>query len=212
MKVAVLALLGGANAIRFLGDEAPVWEDSKIMQDAKAYGAGDDKFGRFMAFQKRKSEGKDDYSDPHNLQFYDPNSKENEKQSLAKTGDNRAQAPKPAPEQAPQQKPVAAAEQKKVFYFEGEDMVKRDAMVQQKADNFVRGQQKTEDDDFVQLKDDAEYPFLHVHTENGDDVDPITREVVNPVKGYDKRNTAGRMLIQLQDEQRYPEPRRIVAI
>ena len=31
------------------------------------------------------------------------------------------------------------------------------------------------DDDFVQLKDDAEYPYLHVHTQDGDDVDPVTR-------------------------------------
>ena len=73
-------------------------------------------------------------------------------------------------------------------------MVKRDAMVQLKS------------------QDDVEYPFLHIHTENGDDVDPITREVVNPVSGYDKRNKAGRMLVQMDEQVRYPEPRRIVAI
>lgn len=38
-------------------------------------------------------------------------------------------------------------------------------------------------------KDNAEYPFPHVHTENNDDVDPITREVVNPVIGYSQRKT-----------------------
>ena len=38
-------------------------------------------------------------------------------------------------------------------------------------------------------KDNAEYPFPHVHTENNDDVDPITREVVNPVIGYYQRKT-----------------------
>ena len=128
MKVAVLALFGSVSAVKFLGDEAPVWEDSKVMQDAKIYGEGDDKFGRFLAFQKRKAAGTDDYSSPDKLQFYDPNSKENDKQSLPKTGDNRAQAPTVA---APQQAPVVAAEKKKVFYFEGEEMVKRDAMVQQ---------------------------------------------------------------------------------
>ena len=49
-------------------------------------------------------------------------------------------------------------------------MVKRDAMVQLQDDN-------------------AEYPFLHVHTQDGDDVDPLTRQVVNPTKGYAQKNS-----------------------
>lgn len=32
--------------------------------------------------------------------------------------------------------------------------------------------------------DNAEYPYLHVHTEGGDNVDPVTREPVNVVHGY----------------------------
>ena len=36
-------------------------------------------------------------------------------------------------------------------------------------------------------KENAEYPFPHVHTESGEDVDPITRMIVNPVQGYDKK-------------------------
>ena len=50
MKIAILALLGSASAIRFLGDQAPVWDDSLLVKEAKAIGAGDDKFARFKAF------------------------------------------------------------------------------------------------------------------------------------------------------------------
>ena len=53
-------------------------------------------------------------------------------------------------------------------------MVKRDAMLQ------IR--------DFdIGDKENAEYPFPHVHTEEHEDVDPITREPVNIVKGYAQR-------------------------
>ena len=50
-------------------------------------------------------------------------------------------------------------------------MVKRDAMVQLSDDN-------------------AEYPFLHVHTESGDDVDPVTFQPVNILKGYSQQSRA----------------------
>merc|ERR1719491_2203915 len=54
-------------------------------------------------------------------------------------------------------------------------MVKRDAMVQL-------------DKQYLSLdpvdKENAEYPFAHVHTQGGDNVDPITREPVNVLKGY----------------------------
>ena len=33
-------------------------------------------------------------------------------------------------------------------------------------------------------KENAEYPFEHVHTENHENIDPITREPVNILKGY----------------------------
>ena len=66
---AILALLGSASAVSFLGDEAPVWENSKLMQDAKAMSTGDEKFARFQAFVARKKEGKDDYTYGKPLQF-----------------------------------------------------------------------------------------------------------------------------------------------
>ena len=61
--------------------------------------------------------------------------------------------------------PSIAPAKKQVFYFDGEEMVKRDAMLQ------IR--------DFdIGDKENAEYPFPHVHTEEHEDVDPITRELV----------------------------------
>lgn|ERR1712032_275101 len=85
----------------------------------------------------------------------------------------------PPPMAAPGQTPAAALSQKKqVFYFDGEDMVKRDAMVQ--LDKQLLSLDPVD-------KDNAEYPFPHVHTENHDDVDPITREIVNPTIGYSKK-------------------------
>merc|ERR1719498_1815042 len=50
-------------------------------------------------------------------------------------------------------------------------MVKRDAMVQLQDDN-------------------AEYPFLHVHTESGQDIDPVTFQPVNIVHGYAQQHMA----------------------
>jgi len=39
----------------------------------------------------------------------------------------------------------------------------------------------------IQMTDDnAEYPFLHVHTMDGKDIDPVDGTVVNPTKGYNK--------------------------
>merc|ERR1712070_1042167 len=37
-------------------------------------------------------------------------------------------------------------------------------------------------------KENAEYPFAHVHTMGGDDVDPLTREPVNILKGYAQKS------------------------
>jgi len=37
-------------------------------------------------------------------------------------------------------------------------------------------------------KENAEYPFEHVHTENHEDIDPITRQPVNIVKGYAQKS------------------------
>lgn len=72
---------------------------------------------------------------------------------------------------APIQAPPAPAK-KQVFYFDGEDMVKRDAMVQLEGDYDISDRER------------AEYPFNHVHTEDGENVDIITREPVNILRGY----------------------------
>jgi len=81
----------------------------------------------------------------------------------------------PPPTAQPGQVPAALPQKGQVFYFDGEDMVKRDAMVQL-------------DKQYLSLdpvdKENAEYPFAHVHTQGGDNVDPVTREPVNVVKGY----------------------------
>jgi len=40
-------------------------------------------------------------------------------------------------------------------------------------------------DEMVQLNDDnAEYPFLHIHTMDGVNVDPVTLEPVETIEGY----------------------------
>ena len=120
---------------------------------------------------------------------------------------------------APQSTPIAAPqslqETKKVFYFDGEDMIKRDAMVQLSATGDDNAEYPylhvhTQDGEnidpmtgipvtivhgysqhsFVQTKgdDNAEYPFLHVHTQDGQDVDPLTGIPVNIVHGYSQRD------------------------
>ena len=161
-SIAVMALLGSVSAVKFLGDEAPVWDNSQLMKTAREMSAGDEKFARFMAFEERRKEGKDDYSRNGPLEFVQEHEKENKKMEQP-----RAPASQPPMEAAPGTAP--ATQKKEVFYFDGEDMVKRDAMVQ------------LED---ITDKENAEYPFAHVHTEDGQDVDPITRLPVNPVKGY----------------------------
>merc|ERR1712086_1182369 len=128
--IAILALLGNVSAIKFLGDEAPVWYDSKLMKDAKQMSEGDEKFGRFLAFEKNRKAGLDDYTRSGPIQFVDRNEEENKKQEQPKKVVTEA-----PPAVAPQA--VPAQEKKQVFYFDGEEMIKRDAMVQ-----------------MVQLKDD----------------------------------------------------------
>ncbi len=68
-SIAILALLGHVSAIRFLGDAAPVWDDSILMKQARTMGENDDKFGRFLAFEKKRAEGKDDYTHNGPIQF-----------------------------------------------------------------------------------------------------------------------------------------------
>ena len=171
-SIAIMALLGLVSAEKFLGDEAPVWGDSLLIKEAKQMSDGDEKFARFKAFEERRKDGKDDYTHSGPLEFVVQNEEENKKQ-----GEPKIAAVVPPPEAKPGQVPAALPQKKQVFYFEGEDMVKRDAMVQTHDDSAL-----------VQFdivdKENAEYPFPHVHTENHEDVDPITREVVNPVKGY----------------------------
>lgn len=58
-------------------------------------------------------------------------------------------------------------------------MIKRDAMVQLSASG----------------DDNAEYPYLHVHTQDGMDIDPLTGIPVEIVKGY-----AQKSFIQTKDE------------
>ena len=69
-SIAVLALLGSVSAMKFLGDEAPVWEDSQLVKTAKEMSEGDEKFARFMAFEAKRKEGKDDYTHNAPLEFY----------------------------------------------------------------------------------------------------------------------------------------------
>lgn len=171
-SIAVMALLGSVSAVKFLGDEAPVWDNSQLMKSAREMSEGDQKFARFMAFEEKRKEGKDDYSRNGPLEFVQEHEKENKKMEQP-----RAPASQPPMQAAPGTAP--ATQKKEVFYFDGEDMVKRDAMVQ------------LED---ITDKENAEYPFPHVHTEDHEDVDPITRLPVNPVKGY-----AQKSFIQLQD-------------
>ena len=69
----------------------------------------------------------------------------------------------------------------KVFYFEGEDMVKRDAMVQLDSQVSEQGKPITTGDDMV----------VHVHTGDGVDIDPVNGEVINPytVFGYAQKQS-----------------------
>lgn len=54
-------------------------------------------------------------------------------------------------------------------------------------------------------KDNAEYPFPHVHTENHEDIDPITRQIVNPVQGYaQKKQSLGQMDPVDKENAEYP--------
>jgi len=46
-SIAIMALLGYTNAVKFLGDEAPVWQDSQLMKTAKEMSVDDEKFARF---------------------------------------------------------------------------------------------------------------------------------------------------------------------
>ena len=78
--IAILALLGSASAVSFLGDEAPVWNDSTLMKEAKAMSQGDEKFARFKAFEANRKAGKDDYTYGQPLQFVQDYEKENKKQ------------------------------------------------------------------------------------------------------------------------------------
>lgn len=192
------------------------------MKQAKEMSAGDDKFARFKAFEQKRKEGKDDYTHDGKLEFVQANEEENKKQEQAKVNFSP-----PPPSAAPQSTPAVESKGpaptgppqnlgemvKQVFYFDGEDMVKRDAMVQLADDNAeypylhvhtadgtnidpVTGETVTvvkgyaqQPSSLTQLNDDnAEYPFLHVHTESGDDVDPVHRQIVNPTKGYAQKD------------------------
>jgi len=88
---------------------------------------------------------------------------------------------------------TALPEKKQVFYFDGEDMIKRDAMVQL---NFDIGD-----------KENAEYPFPHVHTEDHENVDPITRFPVEIIQGYSQKPSS---LVQFdigdKENAEYPFP------
>jgi len=56
-------------------------------------------------------------------------------------------------------------------------------------------------------KENAEYPFEHVHTENHEDIDPITRQPVNILKGYAQKPAS---LVQMdpvdKENAEYPFP------
>merc|ERR1719152_634924 len=56
-------------------------------------------------------------------------------------------------------------------------------------------------------KENAEYPFEHVHTENHENIDPITREPVNILKGYAQKSQS---LLQMdpvdKENAEYPFP------
>ena len=78
-SIAIMALLGLVSAEKFLGDEAPVWQDSQLFKQAKEMSDGDDKFARFQAFEQRRKEGKDDYTHSGPLEFVVQNEEENKK-------------------------------------------------------------------------------------------------------------------------------------
>jgi len=77
---AVMALLGLVSAEeKFLGDEAPVWQDSKLVKEAQSMAEGEDKFARFQAFEAKRKAGTDDYTHDGPLEFVVQNEEENKK-------------------------------------------------------------------------------------------------------------------------------------
>jgi len=106
-SIAIMALLGCTNAVKFLGDEAPVWQDSQLMKTAKDMSEGDEKFARFKAFEANRKEGKDDYTHTGHLEFYVKDDKENSKQ-----GQPKIQPVMPPPAAAPGQAPAALPQKK----------------------------------------------------------------------------------------------------
>lgn len=163
------------------------------MKTATSMGAGDDKFARFQAFEANRKAGKDDYTHNGPLQFVDRNEEENKKSEAGNAPRSAGPPPAVTPQSTaavPASTPhssLAEGEKKQVFYFDGEDMVKRDAMVQMVQLN---------DADEAKAGDNAEYPYLHVHTMGGEDVDPLTRQPVNIVHGYGQRDS----FVQTQDD------------
>ena len=66
----IIALLGAVSAVKFLGDSAPEWKDSELEKSSEEMDEDDEKFDRFMAFEKKRKEGKDDYTHNKTLEFY----------------------------------------------------------------------------------------------------------------------------------------------
>lgn len=50
------------------------------MKQAKQFGAGDEKFARFMSFEKKRKAGLDDYTHTGKLDFVQEHEEENKKQ------------------------------------------------------------------------------------------------------------------------------------
>lgn len=145
------------------------------MKQAKAMSAGDEKFSRFMAFEKKRKAGLDDYTHTGKLDFVQEHEEENKQMEKPKFTPS---GPPPTMAQAPQK--AGNEDKMKVFYFEGEDMVKREAMVQLDSD---LNQQKP-----INTGDDM---VVHVHTGDGQDIDPVNGEIINPytVWGYAQRQS-----------------------
>ena len=59
---AIMALLGAVSAVKFVDENAPVWKDSALIKTSEEMDEDDEKFDRFMAFEKKRKEGKDDYT------------------------------------------------------------------------------------------------------------------------------------------------------
>merc|ERR1719230_620083 len=115
-SIAILALLGVVSANKFLGDSAPVWDDSTLMKQAKEMSTSDDRFARFKAFEATRKAGKDDYTHNGPLEFVDRSEEENKK--FAEKNHPKVTGPPPtvAPQstasvQAPAAQPSAAASQ-----------------------------------------------------------------------------------------------------